>query len=137
MSSDDGALPVAFYGTLRQGERAYIELGLESRLTALGTVRIRGKLLDLGAYPGLVEGDGEVTGELYDLPDPTILGELDFYELFDPANPETSEFIRRRVRLAEPDRDAWVYFHNPDGVSPLAQAPAHRVITSGDWKRRN
>jgi len=136
MSSDDDALPVAFYGTLRRGERAYLELGLEARLTDLGACRIRGLLLDLGAYPGLIEGDGDVTGELYGLPDPAILGELDFYELFDPARPETSEFIRRRVRLIEPDRDAWVYFYNPDGVSPLSEAPEHRVIVSGDWKRR-
>lgn len=136
MTSAADVLPVAFYGTLRRGERAYTELGLEVRLLYLGECRIRGILLDLDAYPGMIEGDGTVVGELYGLPDPALLGELDFYELFDPVSPATSEFIRTRVRLIEPDREAWVYVFNPDGNSPQAKRPVGRIIASGDWKQR-
>lgn len=136
MHPTDEPLPVAFYGSLRQGERAYIELRLEARLTYLGPCRIRGTLYDLGAYPGLREGPGTVVGELYGLPDPALLGELDFYELFDPESPHTSEFVRRRVRLITPGRDAWVYVHNPDGHSPQTRQTDDRVIASGDWTRR-
>ncbi|MBO6784775.1 MAG: gamma-glutamylcyclotransferase [Alphaproteobacteria bacterium] len=120
-------LPVAFYGTLRRGERGFAELQLHERVRFLGSCRIAGVLCDLGAYPGLVEGNGSVVAELYDLHDTDLLGELDYYELYDPARPDTSEFIRRRVRLLEPGREAWVYFYN---------GPCARPIASGDWLER-
>ena len=50
----------AVYGLLRAGESGFARFGLEQAFAPLGPCLLTGKLYDLGAYPGLVEGeDGE------------------------------------------------------------------------------
>ena len=48
--------------------------------TLLGDARVRGTLLDLKTYPGLVDGKGWVSGELYRLHDRELLPILDRQE---------------------------------------------------------
>ena len=48
-------------------------------------------------------------------------------ELYDPDDPAGSLYIRKRARLTQPDRDAWLYEYNRD-VSGMSSIP------SGDWK---
>ena len=72
--------------------------------TFLGDARVRGTLLDLRGYPGLVDGAGWVSGELYRLHDRELLHVLDRAEGYN--------FERRRagVSLADGRRSrAWVY----------------------------
>ncbi len=117
---------VAVYGSLRQG------LGLPDRpeageaLRDCGPCRIRGRLYDLGEYPGLRPGEDTVVGELFEVRDRRIFRELDEYEKYDAQDRAGSLYIRRSVRLAEPAVDAWVYFYN-DEVSEQQR------IDSGDW----
>jgi gamma-glutamylcyclotransferase (GGCT)/AIG2-like uncharacterized protein YtfP len=116
------------YGTLMTGEPGYEALKLAHRLKLVGRDRIPGALHDLGDYPGLVaDGAGIVHGELYADPGPRLLAELDEYELYDPASPATSEFVRTRVTTLDQGVEAWVYAYNGD----VAGMP---MITSGDWK---
>ena len=62
MGSADSLL-VAVYGTLRRGGGGRRRAGLRpADLTEVGPCRLRGRLVDLGAYPGLVEA-GDVGGE--------------------------------------------------------------------------
>ncbi len=91
--------------------------------TYLGEASVRGALLDLRAYPGLVDGDGRVRGELYRLHDRELLPVLDRQEGYN--------FERRRagVRLADGRRSqAWVYRYR--GAREGAVLIAH-----GDYRR--
>lgn len=103
---------IAFYGSLMGDHGKQEELKIKGCLEAVGPCEIRGRLYDLGEYPGLVQGDGRVKAELYKVKDPAVFSLLDEYEEFDVRGPDRSLFVRHVVRLSEPTRDAWVYFYN-------------------------
>lgn len=122
------------YGTLRRGYSLHEHLA-EGSSRFVGRGRIKGRLYDLGEYPGAIPVDApgeEIAGELYQLGDPERqLPKLDELEEFDPAKPEQSLFVRR---LADVDLDngqrvkAWVYF--------LPRRPGKaRLIAGGDYAR--
>ena len=97
---------------------------LASASTFVGEGRVRGRLVDLGRYPGLIDGVGDVRGEIYQLDDPQLLAVLDREEL-------GYNFERRRtvVTLTRGRRErAWVYRY---------RGPQHRaaVIPDGDYRR--
>lgn len=124
---------VAVYGTLRRGEPGWRQFRMDRRAACLGPCLIPGRLYDLGRYPGLVEGDGAVVGELHRLRAPYLLAALDRFEGARPDAPETGLFIRR-MRLIDPSVDAIVYLYN-DRREPRAMAHA-RPIEGGDWLLR-
>lgn len=121
------------YGTLRKGFSLHRYLSDKARFIGNGT--IRGRLYDLGSYPGVLPTEaGEVQGELYELEDgPKHLDILDRIEDFDPKNPERSLFIRAltEVRLSDNETiQAWAYF--------LPSKPlGARLIVDGDYQRRS
>ena len=89
----------------------------------VGEGSVRGALLDLGNFPGLVNGAGHVVGEVYRLDTPELLGVLDRAEGYN--------FVRRRatVTLAPGRRArAWIYRYRGrrDRAVP---------ITDGDYRR--
>ncbi len=96
---------------------------LAAASTFLDEGAVRGRLLDLGRYPGLIDGDGRVRGEIYRLDDPELLPVLDREEGYN--------FERRRaiVTLANGRRArAWVYRY---------RGPQNRAvpIPDGDYRR--
>ena len=104
------------YGTLRQGTAPAGIAEAVRRLRPLGSGMAWGRLYDLGEYPGMIFGGAEaefVAGEVYEVPDAALWAELDAYEGFDPASPESSLFVRKmeRVRLVETGAKllCWVY----------------------------
>ena len=108
------------YGTLMRGYPLHRVLARGA--TFVGAGRVRGVLLDLGRYPGLVAGRGAVTGELYRLDEPELLGTLDREEGYN--------FERRRstVTLADGRRArAWIYRY---------RGPRERAvpIPAGDYR---
>jgi gamma-glutamylcyclotransferase (GGCT)/AIG2-like uncharacterized protein YtfP len=103
------------------------ELGVAEQLSFVSRCEISGRLFDLGNYPGLLLGSGIVQAELYEIADTSVLQRLDAYEHYDPDDPESSLYIRRLVRLAQPDCDAWLYEYN----RIVSGSPS---IPSGDWK---
>jgi len=121
------------YGTLRRGFAPHKYLGRASRF--LGAASIRGRLYDLGEYPGAVASDlpgEEIRGEVYELRDlDNQLKVLDELEEFDPERPEKSLFVRRpvQVKLGSGEQiKAWVYF--------LPRRPRNaRLISSGDYRK--
>lgn len=119
----------AVYGLLRAGESGFARFGLEQAFAPLGPCLLTGKLYDLGTYPGLVEGEGQVVGEIFEVRDPSVMPRVDAFEDYWPDDPARSRYERRKVRLIEPDRDAWVY------VWVLGVEDA-RLIQSGDWFKR-
>jgi len=117
---------LAVYGTLRSEFALHERLGLATALVPLGRCGIRGRLVDLEAYPGLIDGSSRVEAELFGIRDPRVLERLDAYEGFEPARPEASLFVRRWVRLAEPSLAAWVYVYARD-------ATGRPLVASGCW----
>jgi gamma-glutamylcyclotransferase (GGCT)/AIG2-like uncharacterized protein YtfP len=90
------------YGTLMRGYALHRLLA--GAATFLGEATVRGRLIDLPGYPGLVAGAGLVRGELYRLHDRELLPILDRAEGYN--------FERRRAGVALPDgrrSRAWVY----------------------------
>lgn len=126
------------YGTLRKdAENGRYHL-LERSAAFVGYARMRGRLLNLGAFPGFTPaGDGIsggdeswVRGELYALRNPSeTLPRLDRYEGCGPGDPEPRLFERVGKKLVLPsgdDGEAWVYvYRGPSGGAP--------EIASGDY----
>ncbi|PYN78147.1 MAG: hypothetical protein DMD96_21820 [Candidatus Rokuibacteriota bacterium] len=96
---------------------------LASASTFVGEGRVRGRLVDLGRYPGLIDGVGDVRGEIYQLDDPQLLAVLDREEGYN--------FGRRRatVTLASGRRArAWVYRYRGRRETAV-------LIPDGDYRR--
>lgn len=125
------------YGTLLSratddmGRPMRARLARESRL--VGPATIAGRLLDFGAYPGLVVGGGShgrVHGEVVELRDPAMsLVWLDEYEGIGAAQPYANEYERamQGVDLGGERHDAWVYLRRKVPATGVA------VIASGRW----
>lgn len=103
------------------------------RLSYAGIGRAKGRLYDLGAYPGAVldaEAPSEIVGDVYLLPpDPAVLVSLDAYEDYDARYPERSLFRRVPVTVALENGqhlDCWMYVYNGD----ISQAT---LIPGGDY----
>jgi gamma-glutamylcyclotransferase (GGCT)/AIG2-like uncharacterized protein YtfP len=119
--------PLFVYGTLHP-DRAPREIApVVALLKPLGTATLRGRLLNLGAYPGLIlPGEDEIRGELFGLPEDRALrartwAALDAYEDFRPESPATSLFTRVLTMVTLPDgsrQRAWVYLFNEPVASP-------------------
>jgi gamma-glutamylcyclotransferase (GGCT)/AIG2-like uncharacterized protein YtfP len=97
------------YGTLREG-RAPSEIAeTASQLRLIGKAVARGRLFELGAYPGAVfaspddPGDdrnaSEIDGEVFEVPDERVLRALDAYEGFEQDDPAASLFSRLRIEV--------------------------------------
>ena len=105
---------------------------LAGTATLVGEASVRGCLLDLRDYPGLVDGEGSVRGELYRLHDRELLQVLDRAEGYN--------FERRRagVILADGRRSrAWVYRYrgSRDRAVPIAHGDyrqAHQAAVGGE-----
>jgi gamma-glutamylcyclotransferase (GGCT)/AIG2-like uncharacterized protein YtfP len=139
---------IAVYGTLRSDVAPQIRdpnlkeqsKRVRQRLGKLvGQCRIRGRLMDLGEYPGLVlADDGSVRAELYELPFGgagsqalrdfrSAIAAIDAFEGFNPDDLAASEYVRRYVQLEHPENEAaWVYVlnHPSRSAEPLG---------TGDW----
>jgi gamma-glutamylcyclotransferase (GGCT)/AIG2-like uncharacterized protein YtfP len=109
------------YGTLHPSRAPAGIAPTVALLKPLGPATLRGRLLNLGAYPGLIlPGSDEIPGELFALPDDPALrarvwAALDAYEDFRPDAPDSSLFTRALTRVTLPDGDsqtAWVYLFN-------------------------
>lgn len=115
-----------FYGTLRRGERAFLQLDLATRLRFVGACTFHGRLYDLGDYPGYVLGEGVVQGDLFRCVDDGIIAELDAFEGYDPGDLDGSIYVREPMSLADRVGEAFVYRY----AGLYAGRP---LIESGDW----
>lgn len=119
---------VFVYGSLMRGLDLHhlMESG-----TYAGEGTVRGTLVSLGRYPGLIDGGGSVRGELYRFDDlPTALDVLDDVEEFDPTDPDKSPYVRvtRPVTTSDGAQvEAWLYLYR----GAAKDAPR---IAGGDWR---
>lgn len=121
---------LAVYGTLMSGQAYEGRPDVERLMRWVGPCRIAGTLFSNGEYPWLVEGDGEVRGELYEIAESgrdRVFALLDAYEGEGRHTAEgAGTYERRRVRLLEPDVEAWVYVWRGE--------PFGAPIDDGDWR---
>jgi len=110
-------------------------LSIVRQLRKIGPAHVRGRLFDLGEYPGAildVNAETKIEGEVFELPtDPSVLAELDAYEGYELADPTRSLFIRVKssAQLSDGrDVESWIYVYNRDpGKAPL--------ITDGNYRK--
>jgi gamma-glutamylcyclotransferase (GGCT)/AIG2-like uncharacterized protein YtfP len=123
------------YGTLQPACAPPAIAHAVAKLHPIGEGFANGVLYDLGGYPGAVldsSSDQRITGLVLHLPeDANVLREIDAYEEFDPAAPDTSQFIRilHPVVLATGESlRCWIYVYNRN----LGSA---RILPSGVYRR--
>jgi gamma-glutamylcyclotransferase (GGCT)/AIG2-like uncharacterized protein YtfP len=122
------------YGTLRQGFHNPAYKYISKHFVAVGEAKVKGKLYDLGEYPGAVptEGDSFVKGELYELKEAGefewVIEQLDDYEGLNPEEGETPLYTRQPVQVFYNDQsmDAWIYWYN-------GNVSGNALIPSGDY----
>ena len=107
------------YGTLLPEHAPLSVCRLLRKLRPLGPATVRGRLYDLGSYPGAVldaSSATRISGHIFALPaGGDVLHLLDDYEGFNAADPADSLFIRRACHAAMPDgntRKCWIYLYN-------------------------
>ena len=119
------------YGTLLPDTATAPISSVVNRLRRAGPATVRGRLYDMGGFPGMIaDGDQNVSGELLIICATSAWLRLDLYEGYDRANPERSFFRRERCVATLPDGQqmpAWVYLYNRD----LEDTPP---IKSGCWR---
>ena len=90
----------------------------------VGPATVRGRLLSLGSYPGLVAGAGRVKGELFRIEGDELLPAVDREEGYN--------FERRLTPVTRADgrrTRAWLYWYRGPRAGALP-------IPEGDWRKR-
>lgn len=123
------------YGTLLPTQAPKEIASIVKRFRRLGPAQVRGKLYDLGEFPGAVLNSSARTmihGELVALPsNDRILEALDRYEEFDPLDAKRSLFVRKKAKIQMANgssREGWIYVYNrpPSGA---------KLVRGGDYLR--
>lgn len=122
------------YGTLLPSHARPEIAPVIRRLKPIGRGSARGRLYDLGEYPGAVlsKTGPAISGHIFELPeDPGLLKRLDDYEGFDPAHPDGSIFVRQEWPVTAAGGKwlvCWVYVYNRH----VGSAPG---IVGGDFSK--
>jgi len=119
----------AFYGLLKQGAAGQpADLPMSSAGVFGAPCRFRGWMVNLGGFPGVVEGSDLCHGVRWEIRDLSIMAALDDFEDV-TDDPNTSLYIRKQIPLlddsgAETGEIAWVYWYNRpvDGFPSVANA---------------
>jgi gamma-glutamylcyclotransferase (GGCT)/AIG2-like uncharacterized protein YtfP len=120
-----------FYGLLKQGAAgAPAALDLASAGEFGEPCRFRGRMVDLGGFPGVVAGETLCCGIRWRLRDAGVVQAMDEFEDV-TDDPATSLYLRVQVPLlddegAQTGETAWIYWYNRpiDGYS---------LVANGDW----
>lgn len=115
------------YGTLMPGLRLEAEM---HGARFVGAAQVPGQLVDVGRYPGLVHGEGQVTGEVYEVDD-AQLARLDAVEDMVPGDRAASQYWREVVTVVSGPLQGhqvqtYVYNRPVNDCTP---------ITHGDYRR--
>jgi gamma-glutamylcyclotransferase (GGCT)/AIG2-like uncharacterized protein YtfP len=117
------------YGTLMPGLRLEVQM---HGARFMGPAQVPGRLVDVGRFPGLLLGDGQVTGEVYEV-DAAHLARLDGVEGLVPGDRSASQYWREEVKVSggplqgQPVQ-TYVYNRPTDGCTPIAHGDYRRYI---------
>jgi gamma-glutamylcyclotransferase (GGCT)/AIG2-like uncharacterized protein YtfP len=117
------------YGTLMPGLRLEAEM---HGAHFVGPAQVPGRLVDVGRYPGLLLGEGSVSGEVYEVDD-AHLARLDGVEDMVPGDRAASQYWREEVTVLsgplQGERvQTYVYNRPVDGCTPIAHGDYRRYI---------
>lgn len=117
------------YGTLMPGLRLEAEM---HGAQFMGAAQVPGRLVDVGRYPGLLQGPGLVSGEIYEVDD-AHLARLDAVEEMVPGNRAASQYWREAVTvLSGPLQgqpvQTYVYNRPVDACTPIPHGDYRRYI---------
>ena len=134
--SERSANKLFVYGTLRNDYGHKLYSLLKDNFELIGKGVIKGKLFDIGKYPGAIISNADnnkIVGEIYQVKDAACIDSvfkvLDKYEGYDVNDKFSSEYIRKRklVKLKNGKKVlSWVYIYN----KPIANK---HLIESGDY----
>ncbi|MFN2363821.1 MAG: gamma-glutamylcyclotransferase [Halarsenatibacteraceae bacterium] len=123
-------MKVFVYGTLMQGYSNHSLV--RPYLTGIKAAKTQGLLYNLGSFPGMKRGNGQVIGELI------IIGQdyqQEVLERLDILEGHPDFYRREKVEVEELETGqkhmAWTYIYNSDTLDKS------RLINSGDWKEVN
>jgi len=121
------------YGTLRKDTASPMKPILDQFCDLVGMATMKGRLYDLGRYPGVVldEANGDpVFGQLFRLTDPArVLSEFDYYEECSDDFSAPHLYRREKVQVTMMSGEtvlAWVYLYN-------RSTSGHIHIPAGDY----
>ncbi len=117
------------YGTLMPALRLEAEM---HGARFMGPAQVPGRLVDVGRYPGLLQGDGSVSGEVYEV-DAAHLARLDAVEDMVPSDRAASQYWREEVTvLSGPLQglkvQTYLYNRPVDGCAPIPHGDYRRYI---------
>ncbi len=117
------------YGTLMPGLRLEAEM---HGAGFVGTAQVPGRLVDVGRFPGLLPGDGQITGEVYEVDD-VQLARLDVVEGMVRGDRGASQYWREAVSvLSGPLQgqpvQTYVYNRPVDACVPIPHGDYRRYI---------
>jgi len=117
------------YGTLMPGLRLEAEM---HGARFVGAAQVPGRLVDVGRYPGLLPGEGLVTGEVYEVDD-AHLARLDVVEDMEPGDRAASQYWREVVTvvggpLQGQPVQTYVYNRLADSCTPIPHGDYRRYI---------
>ena len=116
------------YGTLLSEGNEFAVFLMENSIF-YGNGKFKGKLFDIGEYPGAISRPGceyYVYGQVFMMYKPeTILRRLDDYEGFGKDQPEPNEFVRQLIEVETDDQPlkCWIYIYDLpiDGLWQIRQ----------------
>ena len=120
------------YGTLLDEDNEYAHY-LENNSKFYSYGKIKGKLYDIGEYPGAIlsdQGNEYIHGVILEINDPeNVLPVIDDYEGFGDDQPQPNEFIRvlTEVETGVGMLNCWIYLYNLS-VEELPQIKSGRYI---------
>ena len=131
--SGQGFYHLFVYGSLRSGFHSHAYEYISRYFDFAGHGKVKGKLFDLGSYPGAVptQDNTFIVGELYKIKDEAefswAIGQLDDYEGVAIEEGEVQLYRRELVDVYLGDRSeqAWIYWYN-------GNVEGKPVIASGD-----
>ena len=117
------------YGTLMPGLRLEAEM---HGARFMGAAQVPGRLVDVGRYPGLLFGEGQVKGEVYEVDD-AHLARLDVVEAMVPGDRAASQYWREEVTvvggpLKGQSVQTYVYNRPVEGCTPIPHGDYRRYI---------
>lgn len=122
---------VFVYGTLMEGYSNH-KILLEGKVLATRNGTLKGALYQLPeGYPGLLEEEGIVLGQVLTLANMEDLEDLDPLEgYFGPGRNNTYDRVRRMIKLTDGEEaEAWVYVFRDD----LYAKHRGEFVPNGDW----